>query len=223
MKALPVLLAAALAAGAAAPAAARDRDGPAPATRAAAGDEAGGCAMMKDRPKAARGKQPAMGMPGHMQPPMLEPALPPRQAAALGLDPDQRQRLAALEKDNRTRQWALLGELREERLALAEQLAAAEPDPAAATARLRAVQDVQARLLEARLGARRDALALLTPEQRAQLRAAPQQPHSAAGGGRDAAPKAGEAEEADEDEDEDESGRKAPGGGAGQDPHAGHH
>lgn len=222
MKALPVLLAAALAAGATAPAAAHDHDGPAPSAHVAGTvDEGGGCPMMKKRPKAARGKQPAMGAHAHMHTPMLEPALPPRQATALGLDSDQRQRLAALEKQNRASQWALLGELREEQLALAEQLAASEPDPAAATARLRAVQDVEARLLEARLGARRDALALLTPEQRAQLLAA-RRPHGAAGGGHDTAPKAGEAEDEDDEKDEDESGQKAPGGDAGQDPHAGH-
>lgn len=106
-----------------------------------------------------------------MKGPGLQPALSPDAAAALELDAGQRERLAALEKQNRVLQWALLGELREERMSLDALLEPPEPDPSAATARLRAVQDLEARLFEARLAARRDALALLTPEQRGRLAA----------------------------------------------------
>jgi len=220
MNAFPILLAAVLAAAGVAPAAARDPDGPGSATRtttAAAGEEPG-CAMMKEGRTGTRGKRPPMGGHPPMHGPVLEPALPPRQAAALGLDADQRQRLAAIEKQGRVHQWALLGELREERLALAEQLGAAEPDPATATARLRAVQAVEAKLLEARLAARRDAMAVLTPQQRSQLLSAPH-PHGEAGGGRAAAASRDGQDQDDEDEDDDP---KAP-GGAPKDPHAGHH
>lgn len=213
MKAFPVLLAAVLAAGGATPAgAAHDHDTAQPTARGAppAAGEPAACAMMKAANANARGKHPPMAGHQPMHGPLLEPALPPPQAAALGLDAAQRQQLAALEKQHRARQWVLLGELREEQLALAEQLAAA------ATARLRAVQDLEARLLETRLSARRDALALLTPQQRSQLLAAPRARGAAGGNATPAAPNGHD----DHDDDDDE---EAPGGAAKQDPHAGHH
>ncbi len=223
MNTTPVLLAAALAIGAL-PALAADHDHGAAAAQAAApgasGAKACGCKMMMKGGHAAKHGGTASGKPGMgarmaqhhaaMHGPVLEPALPPDRVAALGLDPAQRERLAAIEKQSRIRQWALLGELREERLALAEQLAAPDADPATATARLRAVQDVEARLFEARLAARRDALAMLSPEQRARLAGPPHgmAPPPAAGGHDhgSAAPK--------DDDDDDAEGE--------EDPHAAH-
>jgi Spy/CpxP family protein refolding chaperone len=107
----------------------------------------------------------------------------------------------------------LLGDLREARIALAAQLAVPEPDPAAATATLRPVQDVEANLFEARLAARREAMGVLTAEQRSRLAAPPQRrSEAAAGSGRDRATSAGK-DDADDDEDEDEDE---------EDPHAAH-
>lgn len=223
----PSLLLAATLALAGLPALAADHDHGATTAAPAApsdGEDAQGCRMMmKKKPgKAAGNAGAAEGKSGMcacmakggagMQPGLLEPALPAARVPTLGLDAGQRERLAALEKRHRVQQWALLGDLREERLALAEQLAVPEPDPATATARLRAVQDLEARLFEARLAARREALALLTADQRARL-AAP--PASAAGAATSGVHDHGSAAAKDGASDDKEAPVEA-------DPHAGH-
>jgi Spy/CpxP family protein refolding chaperone len=181
---------------------------------AGAAPDDGECEMMKMSRKKERepGRMRARMAEMHaaMHGPMLEPALPAKRVAALGLDPAQRERIAAIEKENRTRQWALLGDLREERMALAESLSAPEPDPATATARLRAAQDLEARLLEARLTARRDALAVLTPDQRSRLAAPLRRPEA----GRPDREQAAKPMDSDQDGDDDKDD---------EDPHAGHH
>ena len=88
----------------------------------------------------------------------------------LGLNDDQRMKIARIREDTRSKNWDVMGQVQAERFRLREMYAADKLDPAAITEQQRKVDDLKRQVLRARLEARNQVSALLTPEQRQKLR-----------------------------------------------------
>ena len=92
-------------------------------------------------------------------------------AHALGLSEDQRARLRQIMEDTRRKNWDALGQIRSERFKLREMFRSDKVDPNAAVEQKRKLDDLKRQVMLARLEARNQVLALLTPEQREKARA----------------------------------------------------
>lgn len=126
----------------------------------------GGKGMMQGRGHGMHGGQGMMG--GAMgQGPGLA-AL-----EALDLTPEQRAKITEIRRDVQRRNHALMGSLREIRWQSQDAAKSAELDVAAARKRYDEAAAVRKQMFEARLEARAKAEAVLTKEQREQLRAQP--------------------------------------------------
>ena len=98
-----------------------------------------------------------------------------RMARVLGLSEDQRTKVRRIMEDTRRKNWDVIGQLRSERFNLREMMRADKVDPDAAVEQKRKVDDLRRQLMRARLEARNQVLALLTPEQQEKARAMRQQ------------------------------------------------
>jgi Spy/CpxP family protein refolding chaperone len=94
-----------------------------------------------------------------------------RMARVLGLSEDQRAKVRRIMEDTRRKNWDVLGQIRSARFDLREIMRADKIDPDAAVEQKRKVDDLRRQIMRARLEARNQVLALLTPEQREKERA----------------------------------------------------
>lgn len=89
---------------------------------------------------------------------------------ALGLDDDQRARIAQIQEESRRKHWVTLGEWRTERFRLQGLYAADRLDERAIVEQQRKVDELQRQLLAARVAARNQISEVLSPEQRQRFR-----------------------------------------------------
>jgi len=88
----------------------------------------------------------------------------------LGLNDDQRMKIARIREETRRKNWDVVGQIQAERFKLREMYFGDKVDPAAVTEQQRKVDDLKRQVLRARLEARNQVFALLTPEQRQKAR-----------------------------------------------------
>jgi Spy/CpxP family protein refolding chaperone len=93
-----------------------------------------------------------------------------RMAGALGLSQDQRAKVAGIFEDTRRKNWDAIGQIQTERFKLSEMLRGDKVDPDAAVELKRRIDDHGRQVMRARLAARNQVYALLTPEQREKAR-----------------------------------------------------
>lgn len=91
-------------------------------------------------------------------------------ARALGLSEDQRAKAGRVMEDARRKSWDALGQIQSERFKLREMVRGDKVDPSAAVEQQRKIDDLKRQVMHARLEARNQMLALLTPEQREKAR-----------------------------------------------------
>jgi Spy/CpxP family protein refolding chaperone len=90
--------------------------------------------------------------------------------AALDLSSEQRDKIAAIQEENRRKNWDAMGQLRSEQFKLGQMYNADKVDSAAVAEQQKKVDELRRQLLKSRLDARNQVAAILTPEQRKQLR-----------------------------------------------------
>lgn len=88
----------------------------------------------------------------------------------LDLSADQRSKIAQIQSDLRKRQWGTTGQVMDEQEKLQELLAAETPDPKKVGAAYAKIADLQRQMMEAGIEAHNRVQAVLTKEQREQLR-----------------------------------------------------
>lgn len=93
-----------------------------------------------------------------------------RMAQVLGLSEDQRAKIGRIFEDTRRGNWDVIGQIRSEGFKLREMSRADKVDPDAMVAQKKRVDDLQLKVMRARLEARNQVFALLTPEQREKAR-----------------------------------------------------
>lgn len=93
-----------------------------------------------------------------------------RMAQTLGLSEDQRAKVRRIMEDTRRKNWDVLGQIQSERFKLREMVRGDKVDPNAAIEQKRKIDDLRRQIMGARLEARNQVLALLTPEQREKAR-----------------------------------------------------
>jgi len=89
---------------------------------------------------------------------------------SLNLTDEQRDKIQALQEENRQKNWATMGQLRTEMFALRRMYYADKVDPNAVAEEQKKVDELQRQMLKSRLESRNQVEALLTPEQRKQFR-----------------------------------------------------
>ena len=89
---------------------------------------------------------------------------------ALDLTSEQRDKVAAIQEENRRKNWEAMGQLRSEQFKLGQMYNAEKVDPAAVAEQQKKVDELRRQLLKSRLDARNQVAAILTPEQRKHLR-----------------------------------------------------
>jgi Spy/CpxP family protein refolding chaperone len=111
-----------------------------------------------------------MGGPGMMGGGMMGGGMMGGAYAALDLTDEQRQKLAALGEQSRSKTWDAMGRVRAEQYRLRE-LLRAEPVNANAVVEQQAkIDELRRQVLKARIESRNEMAAVLTPEQRKKLR-----------------------------------------------------
>ena len=105
------------------------------------------------------------GMGGHHGPGMMQSQREAR-LQALGLDQEQRAKIDRIREETRYKNWDVLGQIGAERFKLREMYRADKLDAAAIVDQRSKVDDLKRQVLRARLEARNQGFALLTPEQR---------------------------------------------------------
>jgi len=116
------------------------------------------------------GERMGRGMEGARGPGMMR-GHGERMARALALSEDQRAKVGRIMEDTRRKNWDVLGQIRSERFNLREMMRGDKVDPAAAVEQKRKLDDLKRQVMRARLEARNQVFALLTPEQREKARA----------------------------------------------------
>jgi len=90
--------------------------------------------------------------------------------AALKLTPEQSEKIAAIQEENRKKNWGTMGETRSETFKLRRMLSAENVDPKAVTEQQKKVDELRRQMLQSRLESHKQVEAVLTPEQRKQFR-----------------------------------------------------
>ena len=91
-------------------------------------------------------------------------------AAISGLTDEQRDKIAVIREENRSKNWGTMGQVQSEQFKLRRMYAAEKIDPAAILEQQKKVDELRRQMLKSRLEARKQVEAVLTPEQRKQLR-----------------------------------------------------
>lgn len=89
---------------------------------------------------------------------------------SLNLSEEQRSQVSKIQDQVRKQHWDLMGKMREESIKLRNMMTAEKPDPAAVGKQQMRVADFRRQMLESGIDAHNRINALLTPEQRTQLR-----------------------------------------------------
>jgi Spy/CpxP family protein refolding chaperone len=90
--------------------------------------------------------------------------------AGLKLTPEQKKQIATIQQDNRKAMWQLMGTMHEQGYHMHDLLGPGALDEATARKAFQQMQETQKAMFELRLDARKKIDAVLTPEQREQLR-----------------------------------------------------
>jgi len=90
--------------------------------------------------------------------------------AALNLSDAQSEKIAAIQEENRSKNWGTMGQMRSERFKLRQMYYADKVDPAAVSEQQKKVDDLRRQMLKSQVEARNQIAAVLTPEQRKQFR-----------------------------------------------------
>ena len=90
--------------------------------------------------------------------------------AALNLTDEQRQKVLAIQEEHRRKNWAAMGEVRAEQYKLRSLYGAEKLDPGKLAEQQKKVDELRRELLKSRVEAHNQMAAVLTPEQRKQLR-----------------------------------------------------
>ena len=89
----------------------------------------------------------------------------------LDLTADQQQKIAKIQEDMRAKNWATMGEMRSEQFKLRSLYTADKPDANAIAEQQKKVDELRRTLIKSRVDSHNQMAAVLTKEQRAQLRA----------------------------------------------------
>jgi Spy/CpxP family protein refolding chaperone len=90
--------------------------------------------------------------------------------AALDLSSEQREKIAALQEENRRKNWDTMGQMRSEQFKLRRMYYADKVDPAAVAEQQKKVDELRRQMLKSRVESHNQIAAVLTPEQRKQFR-----------------------------------------------------
>ncbi len=112
------------------------------------------------------GMMPHHGGPGPAGSPGLMRGRWERMGQMLGLSEDQRAKIRGIFEETRRKNWDAIGQIQSERFRLRELMRGDQVDPNAAVEQKRKIDDLKRQVMRARLEARNQVLALLTPEQR---------------------------------------------------------
>lgn len=93
-----------------------------------------------------------------------------RGLAALDLSAEQRDKIAAIQEENRRKNWDAMGQLRSEQFKLSQMYNTDKIDSTAVSEQQKKVDELRRQLLKSRLDARNQVAAILTPEQKKHLR-----------------------------------------------------
>ncbi len=86
------------------------------------------------------------------------------------LSAEQREKMALIRENNRRKNWDTMGQLQSEQFKLRQLYYAEKTDPSAITEQQKKVDELRRQMLRSRLEARKEIEAVLTAEQRKQLR-----------------------------------------------------
>jgi Spy/CpxP family protein refolding chaperone len=90
--------------------------------------------------------------------------------AALNLSAEQSEKIAAIQEENRRKNWETMGQVRSEQFKLRQMYYADKIDPVAVSEQQKKVDDLRRQMLKSQVEARNQIAAALTPEQRKQFR-----------------------------------------------------
>jgi Spy/CpxP family protein refolding chaperone len=90
--------------------------------------------------------------------------------AALNLSSEQREKIAAIQEENRKKNWDKMGQMRSEQFRLRRLYSAEKLDPAAIAEQQKKVDDLRRQMIQSRAESHNQVLSVLTPEQRKQVR-----------------------------------------------------
>lgn len=90
--------------------------------------------------------------------------------ASLGLSAEQREKIVALQEENRKANWTTMGQMRSEQFKLRQLYNADKVDSAAVTEQQKKVDELRRQMIKSHVDARNQINAILTPEQRKQYR-----------------------------------------------------
>lgn len=116
------------------------------------------------------GMMPHHGGPGPQGGPGMMRGRWERMAQVLGLSEDQRAKIRGIFEETRRKNWDAIGQIRSERFKLRELMRGEQVEPNAAVEQKRKIDDLKRQVMRARIEARNQVLALLTPEQREKAR-----------------------------------------------------
>jgi len=91
-------------------------------------------------------------------------------AGISGLTDEQRDKIAAIREQHRQKNWGTMGQVQAEQFKLRRMYSADRIDSAAILEQQKKVDELRRQMLKSRLEGRREIEAVLTPEQRKQLR-----------------------------------------------------
>ena len=90
--------------------------------------------------------------------------------AALNLTAEQQEKVAAIQEENRRKNWDAMGKVRSEQFKLRQMAFADKIDPAAFAEQQKKVDELRRDMLKSRVESRNQVDAILTPDQRKQFR-----------------------------------------------------
>ena len=90
--------------------------------------------------------------------------------AALNLSSEQRDKIAAIQEENRRKNWDAMGQIRAEQFKLRQMFNADKIDSNAVAEQQKKVDELRRQMLKSRVDARNQTAPILTPEQRKQFR-----------------------------------------------------
>jgi len=90
--------------------------------------------------------------------------------AALNLSSEQSEKVAAIQEENRRKNWDAMGQIRAEQFKLRQMYNADKIDSNAVSEQQKKVDELRRQMLKSRIDARNQVAAILTPEQRKQFR-----------------------------------------------------
>ena len=110
------------------------------------------------------------GGPGYGMGPGMMGGYGPRGYAALNLSDEQRAKISAVQQESSRKQWDLMGKMQEQGFGMHQLFELGKSDDAAARNAYQAMADAHKQMFEASLDARKRIDAVLTNEQREQLK-----------------------------------------------------